>query len=45
MEPDSLVYLLSQRKVIGLAVGMGSYNYVFYLLLTCYRVIFPLRCT
>lgn len=34
MEPDSLGYLLTQRKVIGLAVGMGSYNYVFYLLLT-----------
>jgi MFS family permease len=34
MEPDSLVNLLTQRKVIGLAVGMGSYNYVFYLLLT-----------
>ena len=33
-EPDSLGYLLKQRKVIGLAVGMGSYNYVFYLLLT-----------
>jgi len=33
-EPDSLGHLLSQRKVIGLAVGMGSYNYVFYLLLT-----------
>ncbi len=34
VEPDSLGYLLTQRKVIGLAVGMGSYNYVFYLLLT-----------
>ena len=34
MEPDSLGVLLTQRKVIGLAVGMGSYNYVFYLLLT-----------
>jgi len=33
-EPDSLGYLLTQRKVIGLAIGMGSYNYVFYLLLT-----------
>jgi ACS family D-galactonate transporter-like MFS transporter len=33
-EPDSLSYLLTHRKVIGLAVGMGSYNYVFYLLLT-----------
>ena len=26
--------LFRQRKVIGLALGMGSYNYVFYLLLT-----------
>jgi ACS family D-galactonate transporter-like MFS transporter len=33
-ESDTLGYLLTQRKVIGLAVGMGSYNYVFYLLLT-----------
>jgi MFS transporter, ACS family, D-galactonate transporter len=32
--PSSLSYLLSQRKVIGLAIGFGSYNYVFYLLLT-----------
>ena len=31
---DSLGHLLLQRKVIGLAIGMGSYNYVFYLLLT-----------
>jgi MFS family permease len=30
----SLSYLLRQRKVIGLALGFGSYNYVFYLLLT-----------
>ena len=30
----SLGYLLRQRKVLGLAVGMGAYNYVFYLLLT-----------
>ncbi len=30
----SLGYLLRRRKVIGLAVGFGSYNYVFYLLLT-----------
>ena len=30
----SLGYLLQQRKVIGLALGFGSYNYVFYLLLT-----------
>lgn len=29
-----LAYLLRQRKVIGLALGYGSYNYVFYLLLT-----------
>ena len=29
-----LGYLLRQRKVIGLAIGFGSYNYVFYLLLT-----------
>lgn len=33
-EPSSLIYLLKQRKVIGLAIGFGSYNYVFYLLLT-----------
>jgi ACS family D-galactonate transporter-like MFS transporter len=30
----TLGYLLRQRKVIGLALGFGSYNYVFYLLLT-----------
>ncbi len=30
----SLAYLLTQRKVLGLALGMGAYNYVFYLLLT-----------
>ena len=30
----SLGYLLRQRKVIGLALGFGSYNYVFYLFLT-----------
>ncbi len=30
----SLGYLLRQKKVIGLAIGFGSYNYVFYLLLT-----------
>ena len=34
VQPESLGYLLTQRKVIGLAVGLGSYNYVFYLLLT-----------
>jgi ACS family D-galactonate transporter-like MFS transporter len=33
-EPSSLVYLLTHRKVIGVAIGFGSYNYVFYLLLT-----------
>jgi len=32
--PSTLGYLLRQRKVLGLAVGFGSYNYVFYLLLT-----------
>jgi MFS transporter, ACS family, D-galactonate transporter len=31
----SLGYLMSQRKVLGLALGFGSYNYVYYLLLTC----------
>lgn len=31
---ESLWYLLRQRKVLGLALGFGSYNYVFYLLLT-----------
>jgi MFS transporter, ACS family, D-galactonate transporter len=30
----SLVALLRQPKVIGLSLGFGSYNYVFYLLLT-----------
>jgi MFS transporter, ACS family, D-galactonate transporter len=37
VRPDarvSLGYLLRRRKVIGLALGFGSYNYVFYLLLT-----------
>ncbi len=33
-ENASLGYLLRQRKVLGLALGFGSYNYVFYLLLT-----------
>ena len=33
-EPLPLPYLLRQRKVLGLALGFGSYNYVFYLLLT-----------
>lgn len=32
--PSTLLHLLSQRKVLGLALGFGSYNYVFYLLLT-----------
>ncbi len=31
---SSLLDLLRQRKVLGLALGFGSYNYVFYLLLT-----------
>jgi MFS family permease len=31
---SSLGYLVRQRKVLGLAIGFGSYNYVFYLLLT-----------
>lgn len=30
----SLGYLLQQPRVLGLAIGFGSYNYVFYLLLT-----------
>lgn len=30
----SLIYLLRQRKVLGLALGWGAYNYSFYLLLT-----------
>jgi len=33
-QKSSLGYLLRQRKVLGLAIGFGSYNYVFYLLLT-----------
>jgi sugar phosphate permease len=33
-ERASLGYLLRRRKAIGLALGFGSYNYVFYLLLT-----------
>jgi MFS transporter, ACS family, D-galactonate transporter len=33
-EPESLGFLLEKKKVIGLAIGFGSYNYVFYLLLT-----------
>ena len=31
---SSLGHLLGQRKVLGLAIGFGAYNYVFYLLLT-----------
>ena len=34
IEPESLGFLLEKRKVIGLSIGFGSYNYVFYLLLT-----------
>ncbi|HEY1806194.1 MAG TPA: MFS transporter [Terracidiphilus sp.] len=30
----SLAYLMTQPKVLGLAIGFGSYNYVFYFLLT-----------
>ncbi len=30
----SLSYLLRQRKVLGMVLGFGAYNYVFYLLLT-----------
>jgi MFS family permease len=33
-EQVSLGYLLKQRKVLGMVLGFGSYNYVFYLLLT-----------
>jgi ACS family D-galactonate transporter-like MFS transporter len=33
-ESASLGHLLKQRKVLGLALGFGAYNYVFYLLLT-----------
>lgn len=33
-EHASLGWLLRQRKVLGLALGFGAYNYVFYLLLT-----------
>jgi len=34
VERGSLGYLIRQRKVLGLAIGFGAYNYVFYLLLT-----------
>lgn len=33
-EPESLRFLLEKKKVMGLAIGFGAYNYVFYLLLT-----------
>jgi MFS family permease len=33
-QPASLGYLMRRRKVLGLAIGFGAYNYVFYLLLT-----------
>jgi len=33
-ERASLGYLLRQRKVLGMFLGFGGYNYVFYLLLT-----------
>ena len=32
--PISIPRLLRERKVLGLAIGFGAYNYVFYLLLT-----------
>ena len=32
--PSSLWQLLGNRKVLGLALGFGAYNYTFYLLLT-----------
>jgi MFS family permease len=32
--PIPLSHLLRQKKIIGLAIGSGAYNYVFYLLLT-----------
>jgi MFS family permease len=33
-QPESLRFLLKQRKVIAMVLGFGAYNYVFYLLLT-----------
>jgi MFS family permease len=33
-EHASLSFLLRQRKVLGLALGLGAYNYTFYLLVT-----------
>lgn len=32
--PSSLLALIARPKVLGLAIGFGAYNYVFYLLLT-----------
>jgi sugar phosphate permease len=32
-QASSLAQLIAQRKVLGLALGFGAYNYVFYLLL------------
>jgi ACS family D-galactonate transporter-like MFS transporter len=32
--PIPLTQLLRQKKIVGLAIGSGAYNYVFYLLLT-----------
>ena len=32
--PIAISRLLRERKVVGLAIGFGAYNYVFYLLLT-----------
>ncbi len=32
--PSGLLTLLGRKKVLGLALGFGAYNYVFYLLLT-----------
>jgi MFS family permease len=34
VQPSSLLKLLERPKVLGLAIGFGAYNYVFYLLLT-----------
>lgn len=33
-DQPSIAYLIRQRKVLGLAIGFGAYNYSFYLLLT-----------
>ena len=32
-QPPSFLDLLSQKKVLGMSIGMGAYNYSFYLLL------------